>query len=254
MIKANIYDFNKYRTYLIRCLLNANYEFNLCEDAVQETYIEFHKYVKNTTNEFLSDLALKAFLVRIAKRKAFRLSHKVSSKARIRELELSFSDVIIGGDTDINDESDEIFYQIPSLDTPEARLFAKDLTNYIDNHRNRNQSKILKLYIQGYNTIEVAEITSSGEKTIREWLNRIRKDIRRDFSENRKAVVINRIVQKREKITGSKNRFAKINEEQVIELRKLREQGATTMELVDKFGITKANVLKIIRRDLWKHI
>lgn len=254
MIQANIYDFNKYRKYLMSCLLNKNYEFNLCEDAVQEAYIEFHKYVKNTTNEFLSDLALKAFLVKIAKHRAFRLKHRVGSIARIRGVELPFSDFITDMNEDSDSENDEIFYQIPSLDTPESRLIAKDLAEYIDNHRNKNQSKILKLYIHGYNTVEVAQITGSGEKTIREWLNRIRKDIRKDFEENRKSVVINRIIQKRAGITGSKNRFAKINEQQVIELRKLREQGATTAELVEKYGITRANVLKIIRKDLWKHI
>ena len=253
MIQANIYDFNKYRKYLMTCLLNVNYEFNLCEDAIQEAYIDFHKYVKNTTNEFFSDLALRAFLVKIAKHKAFRLKHRVSSVARIKAVELAFSDILTEHSEE-DDDSDNLFFQIPSLDTPESKLFAKDLTDYIDNHKNKNQSKILKLYIHGYNTVEVAEITGSKEKTIREWLTRIRKDIRVEFEEDRKAVVINRIIQKREGITGSKNRFSKINEEQVLELRKLRTEGATTQELVTKFGLTRSNVLKIIRKDLWKHI
>lgn len=254
MIKANIYDFNKYRTYLMSCLLKSNYEFNLCEDAIQEAYIEFHKYVKNTTNEFLSDLALKAFLVKITKQRAFRLKHRVASIARIRGVELPFSDFITDDNENEDGESNSIFYQIPSLDTPESRLYAKDLVEYIDNHKNKNQSKILKLYIHGYNTVEVAEITGSKDKTIREWLTRIRKDIRIDFQEDRKASVINRIVLKRTELAGSKNRFSKINEEQVLELRKLREEGATTPELVAKFGLTRCTVLKIIRRDLWKHI
>lgn len=254
MIKANIYDFNKYRTYLMSCLLRSNYEFNLCEDAIQEAYIEFHKYVKNTTNEFFSDLALKAFLLRIAKQRAFRLKHRVATIARIKGVELPFSDFITDDNENEDGESNSIFYQIPSLDTPESRLYAKDLIEYIDNHKNKNQSKILKLYIHGYNTLEVAEITESKDKTIREWLTRIRKDIRIDFEEDRKACVINRIILKRTELAGSKNRFSKINEEQVLELRKLREQGATTKELVDKFGLTRCTVLKIIRKDLWKHI
>lgn len=253
MVQANIYDFNKYRKYLMTCLLNVNYEFNLCEDAVQEAYIEFHKYVKSTTTEFLSDLALKAFLVKITKQKAFRLKHRVSSIARIKAVELPFTDILTEHSEE-SDDSDNLFFQIPSLDTPESKLFAKDLIDYIDNHKNKNQSKILKLYIHGYNTVEVAEITGSKEKTIREWLTRIRKDIRTDFEEDRKGVVINRIIQKREGITGSKNRFSKMNEKQVIELRKLRTEGATTPELVAKFGLTRGNVLKIIRRELWKHI
>jgi RNA polymerase sigma factor (sigma-70 family) len=253
MVQANIYDFNKYRKYLMTCLLNINYEFNLCEDAIQEAYIDFHKYVKNTTNEFLSELALRAFLVKIAKHKAFRLKHRVSSVARIKAVELAFSDILTEHSEE-DDDSDNLFFQIPSLDTPESKLFAKDLSDYIDNHKNKNQSKILKLYIHGYNTVEVAEITGSKEKTIREWLTRIRKDIRTDFEEDRKGVVINKIIQKREGITGSKNRFSKINETQVIELRKLRTEGATTQELVTKFGLTRCNVLKIIRKDLWKHI
>lgn len=254
MIKANIYDFNKYRTYLMSCLLRSNYEFNLCEDAIQEAYIDFHKYVKNTTNEFLSDLALKAFLVKVTKHKAFRLKHRVASIARIKGVEIPFSDFITESNEDEDNESNSIFYQIPSLDTPESRLYAKDLIEYIDNHKNKNQSKILKLYIHGYNTLEVAEITGSKDKTIREWLTRIRKDIRIDFEEDRKACVINRIILKRAELAGSKNRFSKINEEQVLELRKLREEGATTPELVAKFGLTRCTVLKIIRRDLWKHI
>ena len=253
MVQANIYDFNKYRKYLMTCLLNVNYEFNLCEDAIQEAYIDFHKYVKNTTNEFFSELALRAFLVKIAKHKAFRLKHRVSSVARIKAVELAFSDILTEHSEE-DDDSDNLFFQIPSLDTPESKLFAKDLSDYIDNHKNKNQSKILKLYIHGYNTIEVAEITGSKEKTIREWLTRIRKDIRTDFEEDRKGVVINKIIQKREGITGSKNRFSKINETQVLELRKLRTEGATTQELVTKFGLTRTNILKIIRKDLWKHI
>ena len=254
MIKANIYDFNKYRTYLMSCLLKSNYEFNLCEDAIQEAYIEFHKYVKNTTNEFLSDLALKAFLLKVTKQRAFRLKYRVASVTRIKGVEIPFTNFITESNEDDDIESDGIFYQIPSLDTPEARLFAKDLSKYIDNHKNKNQSKILKLYIHGYNTVEVAEITGGKEKTIREWLTRIRKDIRIDFEEDRKASVINRIILKRAELAGSKNRFSKINEEQVLELRKLRAEGATTKELVDKFGLTRCTVLKIIRKDLWKHI
>jgi DNA-directed RNA polymerase specialized sigma24 family protein len=254
MIKANIYDFDKYRTYLMACLLNSKYEFNLCEDAIQEAYIEFHKYVKNTTNEFLSVQALKAFLVKITKHRAFRLKHRVASIARIKGIELPFSDFITEENEDEEGESNSIFYQIPSLDTPETRLFAKDLSEYIDNHKNKNESKILKLYIHGYNTFEIVEITGSKEKTIREWLRRLRMSIRVDFEEDRKGVVINKIIQKREQLTGSKNRFSKINEEQVLELRKLREQGYTIPELVAKYGITKGHVHKIIRKDLWKHI
>jgi RNA polymerase sigma factor (sigma-70 family) len=254
MIEANIYDFNKYRKYLMTCLLNVEYEFNLCEDAVQEAYIEFHKYIKNTTNEFLSEQALKAFLVKITKHRAFRLKHRVASIAKIKVKELSFSDFVTDMNESDDGESNNIFYQIPSLDTPESRLYARDLADYIDNHKNKNQSKILKLYIKGYNTIEVAEITGSKEKTIREWLTRIRKDIRVDFEEDRKGFVINRIEKKAPAITGSKNRFSKINEEQVLELRKLREEGYTIPELIAKFEISKGNIHKILRRALWKHI
>lgn len=256
MIKVTIYDFDKYRRYLTYCLEKFGYEIEICEDAVQECYIEFHKYVKNNTDEFLSEKAFRSWLYTICKHKAFKLKHRVSSIERIRGVEYCFSDIFAESEKGIDEEDDAstLFYQIPSLDTPESRLFAKDLLSYINNHKNKNQSNILKLYIQGYNTIEVAEIVKFSDKTVREWLTRIRKDIRKDFEENRKAVVINRIVQKREKLTGSKNRFAKINEEQVLELRRLRQQGATTIELVDKFGLTKCTVLKIIRKDLWKHI
>ena len=254
MIEANIYDFNRYRKYLMTCLLNVEYEFNLCEDAVQEAYIEFHKYVKNTSTEFLSEQALKTFLAKITKQKAFRLKHRVSSISKIKIKELPFSDFITEMNEDEDSESNNIFYQIPSLDTPESRLYAKDLADYIKNHKNKNQSKILNLYIKGYNTIEVAEIVGRDQRSIRTWLSKIRKDIRVDFEEDRESNVINKIKRVSLTITGSKNRFSKINETQVLELRKLRTEGATTQELVTKFGLTRGTVDKIIRKDLWKHI
>ena len=47
---------------------------------------------------------------------------------------------------------------------------------------------------------------------------------------------------------------AKLTDEQVLEMRRLRSQGATYKELMDRFDICKSTISYIIKRKTWYHI
>ncbi len=53
---------------------------------------------------------------------------------------------------------------------------------------------------------------------------------------------------------GSKNGRSKLTEENVIELRKLREEGLSYGQLSIKYNVSKATIGDIIKRKKWKHI
>lgn len=54
---------------------------------------------------------------------------------------------------------------------------------------------------------------------------------------------------------GSKNTFAVLNEEIVLEIREFRKSdGYTYLELAEMFNVSKENVGLICRRQTWKHI
>ena len=53
---------------------------------------------------------------------------------------------------------------------------------------------------------------------------------------------------------GSKNGYSKLTEEQVLEIRRLRNEGIMVRELSEMFNISKTNIRDIISRKLWKHI
>jgi hypothetical protein len=52
------------------------------------------------------------------------------------------------------------------------------------------------------------------------------------------------------------NKFArrKLTEEQVREMRRLRESGATQLSLCERFGVTRVTVKKILSRTTWNHV
>lgn len=53
---------------------------------------------------------------------------------------------------------------------------------------------------------------------------------------------------------GSRHPGAKLTEAQVLELRAMRQGGATYQSLVVRFGISKTNVADIVKRKIWRHI
>lgn len=53
---------------------------------------------------------------------------------------------------------------------------------------------------------------------------------------------------------GEKSRFAKLNENQVLEIRDMYRKNSTVTELSKKFSVSKDNVRRILRRDTWRHI
>lgn len=55
-------------------------------------------------------------------------------------------------------------------------------------------------------------------------------------------------------IKGSKHPQAKVNEEQVLEMRKMHDEGYTSTQIANKFGISPRNTRDIVSKRLWKHI
>lgn len=54
---------------------------------------------------------------------------------------------------------------------------------------------------------------------------------------------------------GSKNTFAVLNEDMVLEIREFKENdGYTYLELADMFNVSKETIGLICRRQTWKHI
>jgi len=53
---------------------------------------------------------------------------------------------------------------------------------------------------------------------------------------------------------GEAHPHSKLTTQQVLEIRQLREQGASYGRLVQMFGISKTNVADIIHRRIWQHI
>lgn len=53
---------------------------------------------------------------------------------------------------------------------------------------------------------------------------------------------------------GSKHYNSKLKENQIIQMRNLREKGFTYLEISKKFGISRCHVGLIIRRECWKHV
>lgn len=53
---------------------------------------------------------------------------------------------------------------------------------------------------------------------------------------------------------GSKAGMSKLTEWQVVEIRKMREEGKTLKEIGDHFSMTGANICDICKRKTWKHV
>lgn len=53
---------------------------------------------------------------------------------------------------------------------------------------------------------------------------------------------------------GESNGYAKLTEENVIEIRRLREDGLILRVIAEQFGITEAAVSSIARRKTWAHV
>lgn len=54
--------------------------------------------------------------------------------------------------------------------------------------------------------------------------------------------------------SGSKCGMSKLDEEQVLEIRRLRIEGQTLKMIADKFCVTDANISSICKRHTWRHI
>jgi hypothetical protein len=54
--------------------------------------------------------------------------------------------------------------------------------------------------------------------------------------------------------SGTKNGRAKLNEEQVVEIRDLLSQGARQVDVAARFGIGQAQVSRIARRESWPKV
>lgn len=53
---------------------------------------------------------------------------------------------------------------------------------------------------------------------------------------------------------GSRNGRSKLTEKDVLEMRRLRLAGATQKELVERFGVNRNMVQRILYRQAWTHV
>lgn len=54
---------------------------------------------------------------------------------------------------------------------------------------------------------------------------------------------------------GEKNSLSKLTEKEIKEIRKLyKSEKFIQQQLADKFNVSKSNISRIVRRDMWKHI
>jgi uncharacterized protein YjcR len=62
------------------------------------------------------------------------------------------------------------------------------------------------------------------------------------------------MVVKGRSLKGSRRPDAKVTEDQVREMRELRQKGMLLRELAEKYGLSKIGVHQIVRRHRWKHV
>ena len=55
-------------------------------------------------------------------------------------------------------------------------------------------------------------------------------------------------------VVGSAHPGAKLNESQVVEIRRLRREGWTLQSLAEKFGVGDVTILNVARRTRWRHV
>ncbi len=146
--------------------------------------------------------------------------------------------------------------------------------------RTHKEKKINKILSNGEDiTISIIDIVNKGEEDYWEkfWISQIKSwgfklyngtnggeggDCwsGKKHSEETKAK-LREIMYKRikegngiQKCPGEKNGKSKLTEDQVRELRSLRESGYSYGKLVKKYGIAKQTVANIVNRRRWKHI
>lgn len=69
-----------------------------------------------------------------------------------------------------------------------------------------------------------------------------------------KPIIFNRPKATTQKLQGSNNHSAVLQEQDVIRLRAMAEQGAASKDLAKIFGMSQSHVNRILRYSAWKHI
>ena len=55
------------------------------------------------------------------------------------------------------------------------------------------------------------------------------------------------------KMRGTRNPAAKLDDDRIVEMKRLRATGFTQQSLADRFGVAQAHVSKILRNKVWSH-
>ena len=53
---------------------------------------------------------------------------------------------------------------------------------------------------------------------------------------------------------GARHHMAKLNETKVVSIRKLARRGVSHTQLASEFGVGRTNIVKIVNRQIWKHL
>lgn len=69
-----------------------------------------------------------------------------------------------------------------------------------------------------------------------------------------KPILINKPKLTTQKLQGSSNHAAVLQEQDVVRLRTMAKQGTTSKELAKVFGMSQSHVNRILRYQAWKHV
>ena len=69
-----------------------------------------------------------------------------------------------------------------------------------------------------------------------------------------KPAILNRPNPTTQKLQGSNNHSAVLQEQDVVRLRAMAEQGTASKDLAKTFGMSQSHVNRILRYSAWKHI
>lgn len=74
------------------------------------------------------------------------------------------------------------------------------------------------------------------------------------YSENSKHAIRNGLSNNTNPLKGEDSHFSTFTEEQILEMRKLYDEGMPSLDVAKKFNRSKSTVRKILYRTTWKHI
>jgi DNA-directed RNA polymerase specialized sigma24 family protein len=257
--KPTLKDFLKFSKEILNSLSSSNYyEYNLLKDAIQESYFEFLKNQINNVN-YTDEKSFRTYLKKIIKNKYLNLIFKVGKKNNKENLDKTtveifgkYNDLIDFEDVTI-EESLTDYLNLLDENNPEKILIFKEFEDWLKKEKN----KVLYDIYKGYNTNEIKEnYNFSSQKVVHSLISRLRLRFKSHFQINRKTIHNFTYSYERKDIQGKNNIFSKLNENEVLNIKKLINLGLSDKEIANKLNnkVMKSTINKIRNNIIWKHI